>query len=72
MPKKIIKYQCMCCGMEYTSENRALESEKSHNHAVRICKELYSRLSRLPDIPEWLDVLMDDGSTRRYRLIGER
>lgn len=71
MPKKIIKYQCMCCGMEYTSENRALECEKSHNHAVRICKELYSRLSRLPDIPEYLDVLMDDGSTRRYKLIGE-
>ena len=68
MPKKIIKYQCMCCGMEYTSENRALECEKSHNHAVHICKELYGRLN----IPEWLDVLMDDGSTRRYRLIGER
>lgn len=69
MPKKIIKYQCMCCGMEYTSENRALECEKSHNHAIHICKELYGRL---PDIPEWLDVLMDDGSTRRYKLIGER
>ena len=69
MPKKIIKYQCMCCGMEYTSENRALECEKSHNHAVHICKELYGSFS---DIPEWLDVLMDDGSTRRYKLIGAR
>ena len=68
MSKKIVKYQCMCCGMEYTSENSALECEKSHNHAVRICKELYGRL----DIPEWLDVLIDDGSTRRYKLIGER
>ena len=28
-----------------------------------ICKELYSRL---PDIPEWLDVLMSDGSMARY------
>lgn len=53
----------MCCGMEYTSENRALECEKSHGHAVRICKEYYSRL---PDIPKWLDVLMSDGSMVRY------
>ena len=63
MPKKIVKYQCSDCGMEYTSEERALACEKSHGHAVRICKELYSRLS---DIPEWLDVLMSDGSIARY------
>lgn len=63
MPKKIVKYQCSDCGMEYISEEKALACEKSHCHAVRIRKELYSRL---PDIPEWLDVLMSNGSVVRY------
>lgn len=64
MPKKIIKYQCSGCGIEYTSEKEAIACEKSHDHAVRICEEYYGMF---PDIPEWLDVLMSDGSKVRYK-----
>lgn len=67
--KEIKRYICGHCGAEYEEKDQCNRCEESHKRPAGVMTVNSIQYGR-DKYPEWIDVLMSDGTTIRYTAYG--